>query len=131
MQDWLDAGMGACHLRRPDLRGEVERCLLRSDGIRCEVDSFVVMPNHVHALIAPARSEDLSALLRGIKGASANACNKLLGRKGQFWMAESYDHILRESKELGIFREYIVENPRKASLKPNEYSLELRQILLP
>lgn len=121
IQEWLDAGMGACHLRRSDVRGEVERCLLHFDGMRYDVDSFALMPNHVHKPCTyydrpstPLRSLNTTQRNQGV---SANRCNNLLGRKGTFWMDESYDHIVRDSKELAAFRDYIVQNPKKAGLK--------------
>ena len=43
-----------CHMRRPAVRAELERCLLRFDGNRYDIDAFVLMPNHVHALIKPS-----------------------------------------------------------------------------
>jgi hypothetical protein len=100
IQQWLDAGMGACHLRRPDVRAQVELCLLHFDRGRYDIDAFVLMPNHVHAVIKPAPEYELSTLLQAIKGFSANRCNKLLKRKSAFWMDESYDHIVRDAKEL-------------------------------
>lgn len=87
------------------------------------------MPNHVHALIAPAENHDLSNTLRGIKGASANHCNRLLGRKGKFWMDESFDHIVRDPKELAAFRDYILENPTKTGLKRHQYSVQMRNVV--
>jgi REP element-mobilizing transposase RayT len=129
LQEWLDAGMGACHLRRSDVRARVERSLLHFDGKRYDIDAFVLMPNHVHAVIAPTHGYDLSMILRGIKGVSANECNKLLGRKSTFWMDESYDHIVRDANELVGFRNYITANPEKAGLKPDEYSLQIRNAL--
>jgi len=131
MQEWLDAGMGACHMRRSDVRSQVELCLLKLDGKRYDIDAFVLMPNHVHALIKPALGYDLSTLLQGIKGVSAKRCNKLLGCKSTFWMDESYDHIVRDVKELAAFRNYIAGNPAKAGLEPEEYSLQVRSILMP
>jgi hypothetical protein len=98
IQEWLDAGMGACHMRQSDVRTQVEFCLLHFDGNRYDIDAFVLMPNHLHALIKPAPSYDLSTLLQGIKGVSANRCNKLFGCKSPFWMDESYDHIVRDAK---------------------------------
>ena len=86
IQEWLDAGMGVCYLRRPEMRNQVERCLLHFDGTRYHVDAFVLMPNHIHAVIKPARAHDLSTVLQGIKGVSAHRCNKLLGLKTTFWM---------------------------------------------
>ncbi len=130
MQEWLDAGMGACHMRRSDVRAEVERCLLHFDGDRYDIDAVVLMPNHVHAVIKPAHGYELSKLLQGIKGVSGNWCNKLLGYKSPFWMDESYDHIVRDAKELTAFRNYIAGNPAKASLRPDEYSLQLRTALV-
>jgi hypothetical protein len=73
----------------------------------------------------------LSTLLQGIKGVSANRCNKLLGCKSTFWMDESYDHIVPDVKELAAFRNYIAGNPTKAGLKADEYSLQLRNVLMP
>jgi len=126
MQEWLDAGMGACHMRRSDVRSQIELCILQFDGKRYDIDAFVLMPNHVHVVIKPALGYDLSTLLQGIKGVSASRCNKLLGHKSTFWMDESYDHIVRDVKELAVFRNYIAGNPAKAGLKADEYSLQLR-----
>ena len=44
MQEWLDAGMGACQLRRRNVRAQVELCLLHFDGIRYDIDALVLMP---------------------------------------------------------------------------------------
>jgi REP element-mobilizing transposase RayT len=129
IQEWLDAGMGACHMRRPAVRAEVERCLLRFDGNRYDIDAFVLMPNHVHAVIKLTPGFDLSTVLQGIKGVSANRCNKLLAHKSPFWMNESYDHIVRDAKEMTAFRNYIAGNPERAALTPEEYSLQLRKVL--
>jgi len=131
IQAWLDAGMGACHMRRPDVRAQVELCLLQFDSKRYDVDAFVLMPNHVHAVIKPASGYDLSKVLQGIKGVSANRCNRLLGTKCAFWMDESYDHIVRGAEELAVFRNYISRNPVKAGLRSDEYSLQLRNVLRP
>ena len=128
--EWLDQGMGECHLRRPEIRGEVERCLLHFDDVRYDLDAFVVMPNHVHALLAPREGWALFDLLKGIKGVSAWNCNRLLRRTGQaFWMEDAYNRIVRDIAELSAFREYIEANPVKASLRPAEYTLAMREVL--
>jgi hypothetical protein len=54
----------------------------------------------------------------------------LLGYKSTFWMDESCDHIVRDAKELRALRSYIAGNPPKAGLKPHEYSLQLREVLI-
>jgi hypothetical protein len=66
----------ACHLRRSEVWAQVELCLLHFDAKRYDVDAFVLMPNDVHAVIVPQIGYDLSTLLQGIKGTSANRCSK-------------------------------------------------------
>jgi hypothetical protein len=46
-------------------------------------------------------------------------------------MGKSYDHIVRDVKELAAFRNYIAGNPAKAGLKADEYSLHFRNVLMP
>ena len=129
MEAWLDAGMGACHLRNGEVRRSVETVLLEFDAVRYDVDAFVLMPNHVHLLIVPCSGRTLRAVMKGIKGVSAKRSNGLLVRSGTFWMDESYDHIVRDAGELAAFRRYIEENPRKVGLRTDEYSLSMREVL--
>jgi hypothetical protein len=64
MQEWLDAGMGACHMRRHDVRAEVEVCLLQFDGKRYDIDAFVLMPNHVRGHQTDTRLRPLNRIAR-------------------------------------------------------------------
>ncbi|MEO6567272.1 MAG: isochorismate synthase, partial [Opitutaceae bacterium] len=43
--------------------------------------------------------------------------NRLLGRNGEFWQAESYDHLIREEADYAHAVEYVRRNPEKAGLK--------------
>src|SRR5690242_2981279 len=55
-----------------------------------DLDSFVIMPNHVHVLWRPSIS--VATLMRGVKGASAMEANRILARTGQkFWQEEYFD----------------------------------------
>lgn len=130
-EKWLDAGHGACHLRRPEIRECVLRSVRKFDQNRYDLDAFVIMPNHVHLLWQLREGADLSKELKGLKGASARACNLALGQEGQFWMDESYDRIVRDWDELTVFRRYIAQNPTEARLRPDEYTLESRHVLEP
>ena len=136
VHQWLDAGYGACHLEKPQVREVVRACLMKFDGERLYVHAAVIMPNHVHALLEPRRDagipacdssgEALSKLLKGIKGASAREINRLLDRQGRLWMDESYDHIVRSPAEYRHFLRYIRENPTKAGLAEGRYWLYFR-----
>jgi putative transposase len=82
---------------------------------RCDLHAYVIMPNHVHVLMAPKMPPP--KLMQSIKGASARAANKMLGTSGQpFWQHESYDHVVRTPEEFSKIRRYIENNPVKAGL---------------
>lgn len=119
-QTWLDAGYGECLLRRP----EVRQVLISRLWTEPSLDAWVVMPNHLHALVAP-RNKPLGEVMQSWKGGSAFEINRLLGRKGPLWQKETYDHIVRSEAQWQHHRRYIAENPIKASLQPHEYSLGL------
>lgn len=130
-EQWLDAGYGACHLRKPEIRELVHTSLMKFDQARYDMDAFVIMPNHVHLIWQLRPRRDLSKELQGIKGASARACNLALGQGGTFWMDESYDRLVRDLEELSAFRNYIINNPVKAGLQPHEYTLASPNVLEP
>ena len=51
-----------------------------------------------------------------LKRYTANSCNKLLNRKGQFWHHENYDHYIRDEKDYNYQLNYLINNPVKAKL---------------
>jgi hypothetical protein len=81
------------------------------------LDEWVVMPNHVHALVRPLEGNELPMILHSWKSFSAHAANQELKRTGPFWQKESYDHIVRSAEELNRIREYIRRNPVKAGIQ--------------
>jgi len=128
--EWLDAGMGECHLRRRDIRSQVEMNLAHFNGQRHDLDAYVLMPNHVHALLIPRDGQSVFELLKGIKGVSARWCNQLLDRTGEtFWMEDSYNRIVRDAEELWAKRRYIEQNPTIARLRPDEFTLVMNEAL--
>jgi type I restriction enzyme R subunit len=117
--DWLDAGFGSCALRYPDVR----RVLVdRMTGTGCDLDFWVVMPNHIHALLTPCAGS-LAKVMQSWKGGSAFEINQHLGRKGKLWQKEGYDHIVRSEEQFWHYRSYIAGNPIKANLALEEYAL--------
>lgn len=123
LEEWLDAGHGSCALARPEIRTIVQQALLRFNGERLTIHGAVIMPNHVHLLLELHSGEDLSKIMKGIKGASARQANKLLGTTGIFWMEESYDHIVRSEAQYDRLQCYIAENPIKAHLNRHQFWL--------
>ncbi|AWI09208.1 transposase [Ereboglobus luteus] len=120
---WLDQGNGSRALAKSHVRDVVISCLTRFAGERFLLHAAVIMPTHVHALMQPLQHHTITALLKGIKGASARLANQLLGATGSFWHDESYDHIVRSNEQLAYYFRYVADNPRKAGLSSDEYWL--------
>ena len=124
---WLDQGHGECILRRPQIAATIANSLRHFDGDRYALDSFVVMPNHVHVLVRPHESQSLSEILHSWKSFSAKEINKLRERSGAVWQDENYDRMVRDFAELERYRDYIKENPVAAKLGDGEFILELSE----
>ena len=92
------------------------------------VHVIVVMPDHVHMIFEPLRDAEgyvftLAEILNPIKGVSAHGINKLLGRSGNVWQDESFDHVLRSDEKLTSKIEYVRANPVRRGLvtQPSDY----------
>jgi REP element-mobilizing transposase RayT len=106
---WLDQGYGACVLGQEALRTTVENALRHFDNDRYKLLDYVVMPNHVHAIVTPF-GEHLLSSIHSWKSFTAHKINDALKRCGPFWQKESFDHIVRSAESLAKFREYIEAN---------------------
>ena len=126
IDSFLDTGVGACWLRQPRIGTIVSDTMQFFDGDRYLLGDFVIMPNHVHALVTPTENWRLEKITHSWKSYTAKEINRALDRGGQFWQRESFDHIVRNDRRLDDFRSYIAENPRKAGLRSGEYFLHLK-----
>ena len=97
IESYLDAGHGECFLRRPEIAALVQENLLHFDGTRYRLLAWVVMPNHVHALIEIAQMP-LAEIMHVWKSYTGKAANRLLKRTGDFWQAEYFDHFIRDEE---------------------------------
>ena len=83
------------------------------------LDAWVVMPNHLHGIIAlhpvaGERAHDLSEIVGRFKAVSAREINRHAGRAGQpFWHRSFYDHVIRDDADLARIREYVANNPAR------------------
>jgi len=123
IEEWLDQGAGSCALREPVAREIASRVLMRFDGQRYWLHSWVEMPNHVHLLFSPLGDQTLDTLLRSWKGVSAREINLLHGHTGDFWMRDYFDRLARDSTHFWRCARYIRRNPEKAKLSASAYTL--------
>lgn len=61
-------------------------------------------------------SYGLTNILASLKKYTALRANRILGRSGPFWQSESYDHVIRDDRELERTIWYVLQNPVQAGL---------------
>ena len=109
-----------------------------SAGLRpgLALDTFVVMPNHVHSIVTIIAADDVGAhsnapsrdtsfqrsprsvatFIGGFKGAVTRRVNALRDTTGsQVWQRNYYEHVIRDEDEFQRIRWYIEDNPRRWS----------------
>jgi hypothetical protein len=128
VEAWLDQGIGSCVLRSGEVSAILVDAMHRDDGGAHEVACYVVMPNHVHAIVRPLTPATfpLEMVLQRWKGGSSYAINRHLGRSGTLWQREGFDRILRDEEHLWRAVQYIGRNPKNAGLSRAEARLWIR-----
>ncbi len=106
----------------------VETEWTKSRELRREIamDAYIIMPNHLHAIVAidqavhpagsapGARNRSLGSLVNGFKAAATRRINELRGTpESAVWQRNYYEHVVRNEDELNRIREYIALNPAK------------------
>jgi REP element-mobilizing transposase RayT len=115
LESYLDRGLGACHLRDARLAEMVQENLWHHDGASYRLLAWVIMPNHVHALIE-VWEVPLGQILKRWKSYTAKRANRILGRTGTFWEEDCFDRYVRDEGNFWQFVRYIENNPTKAQL---------------
>ena len=113
---YLDEGHGDCFLRQPAIVEIVSDALKFFLGQRYELSAWVVMPNHVHAVVRPLPGHTLSDIEHSWKSFTSKKANKLLQRTGTFWQSECFDHLIRDDEDRARCCQYVVNNPVTARL---------------
>ena len=110
------ATYGPTWLAQPEIAALVKQSLHYFDGRTYDPHCYRLMPNHVHLVVGIAsEAPPLIKTLQRLKSYTATQANRLLGRSGTFWQAESYDHVVRNG-EMERIVAYVLENPVKAGL---------------
>ncbi len=123
LDEWLDSGHGSCVLREGNVRCLVSDALQHFHHDRYELDSFIVMPNHVHVLFQVFQEWRLEQIIHSWKRWTAREINRLLHREGAFWQEGYWDRITRNENHLLTTRRYIRQNPVKAHLSSQDCTL--------
>jgi len=79
-----------------------------------EIEALSIMPNHVHVLLK--QNDNMTNVMRVLKGGAGHIVNKTLERKGAVWSRDYYDRAIRDEKHFWLAYEYIKFNAVKAGL---------------
>jgi putative transposase len=127
-EDLLDhPTYGDRYLEEPQCAEIVKEVLHEYDGKFYTLDTYCIMPNHVHVLLdtaiqlnedgfAPNNYQYLKDIMRRIKSKTAVFLNRSRQTQGQVWEEESYDRYIRNVRHREYVENYIVQNPIKAHL---------------
>ena len=96
-----------------------------------ELDAVVIMPNHIHAIIAihavgvihelPLRNDTkhrrtmlIPKIVGYVKMNSAKRINQSRNTPGaRIWQRNYHEHVIRDEADLARIRKYVANNPRK------------------
>jgi putative transposase len=96
-----------------------------------DIDEYVIMPNHFHAIIlinkSPESTESykdldvddskarrkmiLPKVVGRFKMVAAKAINQSREIEGSFWQRNYYERVIRSEEDYQIIRQYIINNP--------------------
>ena len=90
---------------------------------RLKLHAFVLMPDHVHLIITPAREITLERAMQFIKGGYSHAVGVEISKR-EIWQKGFTDHRIRDANDFAGHRLYIHQNPVMSKLVAN--ALEYR-----
>jgi putative transposase len=88
---------------------------LRNEG-RFYLFGYIIMPDHMHLLIALRGKHSLSQVMHSIKSYTAKEINNTLSKDGKIWQDGYYEHTIRDEKDCMVKLRYLLENPVRKGL---------------
>ena len=112
----IDEGRGSCLFSTPENAGIVADALSFFDGERYKLLAWVIMPNHVHAMIEQIEGHRLDRIVHSWKSFTAKQINRRLNSEGRIWARDYFDRYVRDERHYLNAICYIENNPVKAGL---------------
>jgi len=110
LEQALTQNYGECTLNNPAAYKIVQDAIMHFEGERYKIFAYAIAGNHVHAIVKPIGEHQLSDILHSWKSFSSHEINKALGREGELWQKEFYDHIIRDEDDFVNQRDYILRH---------------------
>ncbi|HKU23218.1 MAG TPA: transposase [Terriglobales bacterium] len=81
-----------------------------------QLHDFVLMPEHFHLLLTPAKTLSLEQAVQRIKGGFSYRTKKDLGFSGEIWERSFTNHRIHDLDDYAVHRQYIEVNPVRKRL---------------
>jgi REP element-mobilizing transposase RayT len=114
----------------------------------CEIDAFIVMPNHLHVIIVindrlvgddllvvpmgqtrrfvpTVKRKSVSEIVKNFKTYSSKIIHEKFPNVSFQWQRSFYDHVIRNEFALGRIRQYILNNPPKWEFDRNNFESKI------
>lgn len=92
-----------------------------------QIDSYVIMPDHIHAIVLICKRAEQSPaptigdVVCAFKSITTKRVNNIYNTPGQkIWQRSFYDHIIRDEADYMVRRNYMEDNPYRWFLKNTE-----------
>ena len=115
VQRWLDRGQGSCLVQQPAIAAAVIHALHERDQVDYELAAYLLMPNHVHAIVRPlltalddivAHWQATSIQQISAQQTAANSPNHEL-----HWHPQFFSRLVRDPDHLYRCVQYLARNP--------------------
>jgi len=105
------------HLTNYGMTAEKHLCAMRDFYEEVKLESYVIMPNHIHLLLKveklsngpSGRPVPTDSPVSKFVGTFKRFCNREIGHN--IWQYRSHDHVIRGQTDYLKIREYIETNP--------------------
>ena len=78
---------------------------------RIALGSFVVMPDHYHAVLALRGARSLESVMQGLGSYTAKKMNLISGHTGPVWQEGFFDRGVRRTESISAVFDYVHFNP--------------------
>jgi REP element-mobilizing transposase RayT len=87
-----------------------------SQSFRAHILAYVVMPDHLHLLLAIRDGYTLSGVMHSLKRFTVQRINDETGHVGSIWQQGYHDRLISDEEQLRAAVEYIHKNPVAAGI---------------
>ncbi|MBI4006647.1 MAG: transposase [Gammaproteobacteria bacterium] len=113
----------ACFYAEQDYQYYLQTLREQAEKYQCAIHAYVLMTNHVHLLLTPAKTESASLLMKHLGQRFVQYINRSYRRSGTLWEGRFKSCLAQEEDYVLVCYRYIELNPVRAGMvqHPGEY----------